>query len=230
MPRSYALGLIPLTVTLTSFAIATGKANALTSYDFSIVYDTVVTIDPSFRPDVGVSRVTVTGETTDAPFGLTNFVSNTYGRLDPATNVSTFNADPTVFGLDGLPVLGDRYFGGSNELFGTANDRAAFDLEAGTVSGSGIITLTGGTGLFADATGSIAFTQNDRLTSTDLTEPFRGQARLDFTFQTPAENPSNPPAESIPEPSNFMALPVIGALWFGLRRRMRKLHKAGTRH
>jgi hypothetical protein len=199
--RSSIATLVPLSVMLVG--LGTTKATAQNTYDFSIVYDTVVTIDPTFRPDLGITRVTVTGETSDAPFGLTDFISNTYGRFDPATNVSIFNADASVFGLEGEPILSDRYFGGENELFGTASDRAEFDFEAGTVSGSGIITLTGGTGIFDNAMGQISFTQNDRLTSPDLTEPFEGQAVLEFSIQTP---------RSVPESSNNLTLIGIGAI------------------
>jgi PEP-CTERM motif len=210
--RSLITKLVPLSVMLVG--LGTTKAMAQNTYEFSIVYDTVVTIDPTFRPDLGITRVTVTGETSDAPFGLTDFISNTYGRFDPATNISIFNADASVFGLEGEPILSDRYFGGENELFGTASDRAEFDFEAGTVSGSGIITLTGGTGIFDNAIGQISFTQNDRLTSTDLTEPFRGQAVLEFSVQTP---------RSVPEPSTNITLIGIGAIGLGyvLRRRFK---------
>jgi hypothetical protein len=203
--RSFITKLVPLSVMLVG--LGTTKATAQNTYDFSIVYDTVVTIDPTFRPDLGITRVTVTGETSDAPFGLTDFISNTYGRFDPATNVSIFNADASVFGLEGEPILSDRYFGGENELFGTANDRAEFDFEAGTVSGSGIITLTGGTGIFDNAMGQISFTQNDRLTSPDLTEPFEGQAVLEFSIQTP---------RSVPESSSNLTLIGIGAIGCGV--------------
>lgn len=210
--RSFTTKLVPLSVMLVG--LGTARAEAQNSYDFSIVYDTVVTIDPTFRPDLGITRVTVTGETSDAPFGLTEFISNTYGSFDPATNVSIFNADASVFGLEGEPILSDRYFGGENELFGTASDRAEFDFEAGTVSGSGIITITGGTGIFEDAIGQISFTQNDRLTSPDLTEPFEGQAVLEFAVQTP---------QSVPEPNTNMTLIGFGAIGLGylLRRRFK---------
>jgi LPXTG-motif cell wall-anchored protein len=186
------------------------RATAQSTYEFSTIYDTLVTIDPSFRPDLGITRVTVIGENPDAPYGLTNFTSNTYGRFDPTTNVSIFDANPAVFGLEGEPVLGDRYFGGSNELFGTASDRATFDFEARTVSGAGTITITGGTGIFENAIGEISFSQNDRLTSTDLTEPFRGQARLDFDVQTAQS------VRSVPESSTSITLVGMGVIGVGL--------------
>lgn len=117
--RSYTLGLLPAVVALTTLGLSNAKASAQTSYEFSATYDTLVTIDPSYRPDLGIGRATITGTSTDAPYGLTDFISNTYSQFDPTTNVSTFNANPAVFGLQGEPILSDRYYGGSNELFGT---------------------------------------------------------------------------------------------------------------
>lgn len=219
--RSYTLGLFPVAVALV-MGLGNGKAQAQsaanaqtqTSYEFTATYDTLATIDPSYRPDLGIGRTTVTGTSTDAPYGLTDFISNTYNQFDPTTNVSTFNANPAAFGLQGEPILSDRYYGGSNELFGTASDRAAFDFQQGTVSGGGTITITGGTGIFENASGAITFTQNDRLTSTNLTEPFAGRATLNFSVQT---------AQAVPEPSTNATLVGIGVISTGLLlRRLRR--------
>lgn len=118
-----------------------------------------------------------------------------------------------MFGLQGEPVLCDRYFGMENELFGTANDQACFDFEQGTVAGGGTITLTGKAGIFENATGQITFTQNDRLTSTDVTEPFEGQATLNFSVQTPQE---------VPKPTTNATLVGIGIIGSGLLWRRRR--------
>ncbi len=210
--RSYTLGFVSVAAMLASFGLD-AAAIAQTSYDFSVTYDTVSTIDPSFMPDLGISRATVTGESTDAAYGLTNFTSNTYGRFDPTTNTSTFNADPAVFGLESEPVLGDSYYGGSNKVFGTASDMATFNFEEATVSGGGTITITGGEGIFENATGKITFTQNDRLTSTDTTEPFRGRATLNFSV------------EAVPEPSSVLGVLAVGGLGVGSwLQRKRKAH------
>ena len=213
--RSYTVGLVPVAVMLAGFGLGVERASAQTSYDFSATYNTLVTVDPTYNPDLGIGRATITGVSTDAPYGLTNFTSNTYSQFDPTTNVSTFNANPAAFGLQGAPILSDRYYGGSNELFGTASDMAKFDFEQGTVSGSGTITITGGTGLFENATGEITFTQNDRLTSTNLTDPFEGQAILNFSVQT---------AQAVPEPSTNATLVGASVIGFGLllRRHRRK--------
>ncbi|GAA6620423.1 hypothetical protein [Scytonema sp. NUACC26] len=214
--RSYALGLASVAVTLVSFGLDTTKANAQTKYEFSATYDTVVTIDPSFRPDLNITRATITGESAEAPYGLSKFLSNTYGNFDPTTNISYFNADASAFGLENQPLLGDRYYGGSNELYGTANDQAKFDFVNGTVQGGGTITLTGGEGIFKDAVGTITFTQNDKLTSTDLTAPFKGKALLKFSIQTP---------KAVPEPNATAGLISMGfvGLSFLLGKYTRKL-------
>jgi hypothetical protein len=214
-----SLGLVSAAVILASFSVNAEKVNAQTNdqnYNFSITYDTLTKVDPSFRPDVGISRATITGESPNAPFGLTNFESNTYGKFDPTTNISKFNADASALGLEGQPILGDRYFGGSNELYGTADDQARFDFVNSIVEGDGTITLTGGTGIFKDAMGEITFTQRDRLTNTDLTAPFRGQATLNFSVKVPKQ---------VPEPNTNAGLVGMGlvALSFALGQYRRQL-------
>lgn len=214
MMRLQATGLLLAAVMLMGSELDTPRAAiaAQMTYTtkFSITYDTLVKVDPSYRPDLGISRATITGENAKAPFGLTNVISNTYSKFDPTTNTATFDANPAVFGLE-APVLSDRYFGGPNELFGTASDKAVFNFEEMTVAGGGTITITGGTGVFEGATGKIVFTQNDKLTSTDLTQPFRGKANLDFSIQTP---------KPVPEPTThatamlaFAGMIGAGSLW-----------------
>lgn len=222
MLRSHNVWLFGVALTFLSFGLGAERATAQNNYEFSVIYDTLVAIDPSFRPDLGITRVTVTGETENAPFGLNNFISNTYGRFDPTTNIATFNADASVFGLQGVPILSDRYFGGENEIFGRASDMAKFNFEEATVSGSGTITITGGLGIFENATGTITFTQNDRLTSTDPTEPFRGRATLNFSVQT---------AQAVPEPRSIATLVGLGMIGtnFLLRRRNRKALYEGVK-
>ncbi|MEC4818546.1 MAG: hypothetical protein SAK29_35530 [Scytonema sp. PMC 1069.18] len=217
--RLQSLGLVSTTVILASFSVSTTKVHAQTTYEaynFSVTYDTLTKVDPSFRPDVGISRATITGESLNAPFGLTNFESNTYGKFDPTTNISKFNADASALGLEGQPILGDRYFGGSNELYGAADDQAKFDFVNSMVEGGGTITLTGGIGVFKDAMGEITFNQNDRLTSTDLTAPFKGRATLNFSVKVPKQ---------VPEPNANAGLVGMGlvGLSFALGQYRRQL-------
>lgn len=71
IPRSYTARLVGVAVLLVGFGLD-ASAIAQTNYEFSATYDTVVTIDPSFMPDEGIFRATITGSSIDAPYGLTN--------------------------------------------------------------------------------------------------------------------------------------------------------------
>ena len=197
--------IIPVALTLVGFGTAIQSATAAT-YDFTTTYNTTVTLNP-FNPQFpDIVRATITGDSTDAPYGLTSFASNTYGKTntDPATMITdtTFNSDPTAFGLQGEQALSDRYFGGANELFGKASDSAEVNPLAGTIQGGGTITIYGGTGIFQDATGKITFTEADKL-GADPTAPSKGQAELKFSLQTP---------EKVPEPTATTALIAIAVI------------------
>lgn len=181
------------------------------TYELSVTYDTLTTIGPPTEEDPNVLRANITGEVAEgevAPFGLTNFESNTFGTLTEVTTsedgtIETatfeFNADPTEFGLPAdlqEQPYSDRYYGEEtdNELFGTADDMATLNFVEGTIAGSGEITIIDGNGLFEDATGLITFEQQDELPPIEdptnpfasLTEPAPGQATLTFTIETPS--------------------------------------------
>ena len=215
LPSAFALGNPEVSITSSE-----SELQSQTIKNFEIKYNTLFTLIP--RPDLGENmfRATVTGESSDAAFGLTNFVSDTYGKLVNATKTTQefrFNADPSAFDLKDLPTLSDRYFGdGSGELFGTASDRAKIDFQAGTVNGGGTITITRGTGIFDEASGQIAFTQQDKLDPTAPPgAPVKGEAILKFSVQ------------KVPEPTTTGALISIGAIGAGLRlRRSRKATSA----
>ncbi|BAZ50394.1 hypothetical protein NIES4103_30100 [Nostoc sp. NIES-4103] len=212
MLSSQSAWLIPLTLTIVSFGLNTQRATAETTktYTFNADYNTLVTIDTSYRPDLDIIRATITGESVEpVPYGLNYFTSNTYGKLEPSDNPLitkyTFNSDPTVFGLTDEPLLSDRYYGGANELFGRASDRAEINFLEETIKGSGTITIFGGTGLFQNATGTITFTQEDKLNLSG--GPSEGLAKLSFTLQTP---------QSVPEPTATTTLIGIGVIGAGL--------------
>lgn len=150
MIHSCITRLLPIALTLVGFGLPVKNATAFT-YQSSVTYDTTVIINP-FKPEFpDIVRARITGDATDAPYGLDFLTSNTYGHVNPISSTvtkTTFNADPTAFGLNGEQALSDRYFGGANELFGTASDSAVVDQEKGTISGGGTITISGGTGIF----------------------------------------------------------------------------------
>jgi hypothetical protein len=203
MLRSHIAWLIPVALTFGSFGLNVESASAqatFDTYEFTVDYETLVEFQP-FLPEQNIIRATITGENGDAPYGLTNFVSNTYGQSEQrgANTFTRFNSDPSVFGIEG-EVLGDRYFGdGPNQLFGLADDSAEVDPIAGTITGAGTITITGGTGLFENATGEIDFTQNDRLSPDG--SPAKGLAILTYSIKTP---------RTVPEPTATTALVGLG--------------------
>lgn len=159
------------------------------------------------------------------------------GNEVPVRRNFQFNANPDVIGLENPPQsvidrrieLGvanpqensDIYFGDSaNKLFGQAADEAEINFFPpgtpnfpGTVSGGGVITITGGTGIFENASGEITFEQSDRLAE-DQNAPSPGVATLKFNIQTP---------KSVPEPTSIFGLSagVLGAGYM-LRRNRRK--------
>ncbi|BAY40954.1 hypothetical protein NIES2111_53440 [Nostoc sp. NIES-2111] len=209
--------LVPVTLTILGLGtnLQPAKAESTNNYQFSIDYSTLVNFNFNYRPDLEIVRATITGEsTTPALYGLDSFTSNTYGQLQPSDNPSIikyqFNSDPGVFGLPEEPKLFDIYYGnGNNKLFGRASDRAEINTVEGTIRGGGTITIYDGEGIFKNATGTITFTQEDRL---DPTGSSRGLATLNFNLQTPQE---------VPEPTTATTLIGIGVVAAGLRIRKR---------
>ncbi len=163
------------------------------------------------------------------------------GNIIPVNQKLQFNANPNVIGLENPPQsvidrrieLGvanpqansDIYFGDTaNKLFGQAADEAEINFFPpgspnfpGTVSGGGVITITGGTGIFENANGEITFEQSDRLPE-DQNAPSPGVATLKFNIQTP---------KPVPEPTSAFGLSA-GVLGAGLTLR-RNRRKAGLK-
>lgn len=209
--------LIPLAFTLVGFGSITKSATAQTTYPFEAVYDTEVSLIPIPNRS-NVFQVFVSGTNPDAPYGLTNFTStNNYSQLDPGTGVLTFGPDPATLGLEG-PFGRDEFFGSSDDsLFGSSSATALLDFQNLTLSGSGTVNITGGTGRFSGAIGTLNFFENDQL-NPDPTAPTRGRAILSGFFQVP---------EKVPEPRTNLALVGIGVTGAGFLLRQRRLRSAG---
>jgi hypothetical protein len=182
--------IVPLVFSLLSVAASTAKAIAQTTFPFEVVYDTQVTLTPISSTDV--SKAFVSGFNSNAAYSLTNFLSiDNYSRVDPDTGNLEFVQDPAKFGLQGLPIGRDEFFGsGDDKLFGTSSATAAFDFINRQLVGSGTITITGGTGNFSGATGIFNFKEIESLDQ-DPTAPLRGQAFLSGSFQTPEKIPES---------------------------------------
>jgi hypothetical protein len=180
-------------------------------YEFSIPYTIFTDIDTSFRPDLNIARVTDRGEAVNAPFGLNNFLSFAYAQSEfrGTTILSRFNADPSVFGIEG-EILGDRFFGGENELFTRSSGTFETDLLQGRIRGNGNLAVLGGTGIFQNATGLVTFTQENAIDPLNPTATAVGTGVLNFRLQTPIR---------VPEPGLTTALFFIGVTGASLWRR-----------
>ncbi|MFL9458887.1 hypothetical protein AB0758_48885 [Tolypothrix bouteillei VB521301_2] len=215
--------LVPLAVISSGFGLnvksaiaqeATAELRKQTNdnvYEFSIPYTVFTDIDTTFRPDLNISRVSDRGESSDALYGLTNFLSNAYAQAEfrGTTIFSSFNANPAVFGIEG-EILGDRFFGGSNELFTRSSGSFETDLVNGVIRGSGNLVVLGGTGLFENATGTVTFTQENNIDPANPTATAVGTATLNFSLRT---------SRKIPEPNATIMLISLGLTGTYLRLR-----------
>ncbi|MEA5598014.1 PEP-CTERM sorting domain-containing protein [Rivularia sp. UHCC 0363] len=158
--KSQIKWLIPVALTCVAFGLNVQSAKAQTSVnkEFEITYNTLFTLMP-IEEQSGFFTANISGTSKDnTVFGLTNFESNTFGKLVseesitdkdgnkvPVTQQFKFNANPNVLGLENPPQsvidkrvgLGipnseensDIYFGNSaNKLFGKADDMATINF------------------------------------------------------------------------------------------------------
>jgi hypothetical protein len=204
MMRSQIKWLIPVALSCSTLGSNLQSAAANTIFPFNAVYETEVTV--TSIPNSDVVKASVTGTNSNAPYGLTNFVSENYSRIDPQTGIGTFSANPEDLGLDPavFPLLTDEFFGsGDDKLFGFSQITALFDFQTFTVSGEGTIDITGGAGKFTGATGTLSFTESGNF-DPNPTAPILGEAVISGSFQVPHQ---------IPEPgvSFGLATGVVGA-------------------
>ncbi len=212
MLSSHKTWFIPVALTLVGFAPSAATAFTQAPYTFNASYDTLNT---SEIISSNVSKASISGESSDAPYGLNKINGSTYTQIDLATGMFSFNTDPTKFGLKSIP-LGSIVFSGSGDdkLFGTDDATGIIDLSTLTATASGTFTITGGEGIFSGVTGTLAFSEVDAL-SLNSDVPFRGRASVNGTIQT------------VPEPKTDIMLlsmgPIIGASVLLYRRRLRSI-------
>ncbi|MBR8833926.1 MAG: hypothetical protein DSM106950_07780 [Stigonema ocellatum SAG 48.90 = DSM 106950] len=211
MIRSRVTWLIPVAFSLVGFGSTVQSATAQTTYPFEAPYDIVSEFE-QITPDV--SKVTTTGENADAPYGLTNFKTIDYAQFDPTTGITTAVPDAATFGLKGLPI-GTTVFSGSgnDSLFGNSNATATNDIENLIVSASGSVNITGGSGRFSGATGTLTHLDTYPLNS-DPTAPLTGRTLVSGSFETP---------QSVPEPTATTTLISIGIIGANFLVRQRRL-------
>ena len=208
MVRSLAVKLAPFAVTLVGFGLGTPSTIAQIQYPFETIQKYETTLVPL---RANVSKVTNTGISVNAPYGLTQLINTNYGELNPGTGVITFSPDPATFGLQDLPGEVTLFGAGSDKLFGAVSGTGLLDFQNLVGNISGTITITGGEGKFSGATGTLTFVENNIL-NLDPTAPISSQAFVSGSFQTP---------QVVPEPENTTTLVVMGVIGvgFGLRRR-----------
>ncbi len=199
---SCSVFLVPAIAAL-SFGLDTTKAFAQATYPFNAIYNVVVESKP-ITPEV--SKVTLIGTNPDAPYGLTDITSGNYAQLDPTTGITTSGPDAAEFGINGLPILTDTFFGsGNNKLFGTSTATAVADLPNLTASAEVTLTVTGGSGEFTGAKGTLQISDTYTL-SLDPTAPIKGRAVVNGSFQT---------FQKVPEPNAGIGM-ILGICGVGL--------------
>jgi hypothetical protein len=77
--------------------------------------------------------------------------------------------------------------GTDNQLRGSATATAIFDRENLTGEGSGSLTITGGEGLFAGATGTLAFSEVDQLNPDPNILSLNGEALITGSIEVVPE-------------------------------------------
>ncbi len=214
IPHLYTAWAVPVALTLVGFGLEITPASAQTTYPFEATYNVEITT----RPLVGnISEATETGESVDAPYGLTNLTNLAYAEFDPNTNVFRFDSDPAALGLEGLPTGSFDLFGsGSDRLFTTISGTTQADFVNLVGTGSSTITITGGEGRFSGATGTLKLLENDTF-SPDPTAPINALYAISGSIEAP---------QAVPEPRTDATLVGIGAIGAGfLLRRHRHLRK-----
>lgn len=218
--RSSTTWLVPVAFTLLGFGLSVNSATAQTTYEFSATYD-VLAFSRTVTP--GITASTLSGTSTDAPYGLTTINGLTYSRVDPITGFFRFNTDPTVFGLQDIPSSEVVFGSGTNKLFGTDSATGIIDFATLTATATGIFTITGGEGILQGATGTLNFSEVDTL-SLDPTIPTRARATVNGTIFVQ-------PVQRVPEPTvttTLLAIGLIGAS-FELRKHYRKSNQQLTK-
>lgn len=205
---SLTLSFIPLA--LLNLGLNVTKANAQTTFPFETTYKTGSVFEP-IQDDV--FKLTATGENTNAPYGLTNFIRMNYVERNDITGVELIVTDATNLGIEGLPILTATFFGsGDDKLFASLNGTAVRNVENFTASTFGTTTIIGGEGKFQGATGILTLTENVAFNPNATTEPnITGTAVLSGSFTVP-----------VPEPGHSTTLVIVEIISASLLLRQRR--------
>ncbi|GAB1543586.1 hypothetical protein NUACC21_62610 [Scytonema sp. NUACC21] len=207
MLRLSTAKLLGVAFTLTGFGLNVQRAVGQTTYTFDTTYDAVSSVS-SFITE-GITANIASGESNNAPFGLTKASVLLYNETDLTTGSFRFSTNPETFGLAGLPVGGVTLFGlGENKLFySVENGTGVVDLTTLTTTASNTVNITGGEGLFEGATGTLTSSEVYQVGNllVDPTSSVRGAVRVSGIIQVPS-------IQRVPEPSNTAALIGMGAM------------------
>ena len=169
------------------------------TFPFDTVYDVEEILTPI--PETDLFDALVTGFNPDAPYGLTDYIVESYVLVDIDTGIVTFDTDPTQFGLEGFPTGSVVYSGsGEDRLIGISSGTATLDFTTGLISGLSIETIVDGTGRFDGATGVFEIFESEPIPDDPTATVLEGQAQVSGSFQT---------TQSVPEPQT-------NRIWIGI--------------
>ncbi|MBD2770908.1 hypothetical protein [Iningainema tapete] len=201
MRFSYTSWLFGVALGVLGIGLTNIKVAAQMTYTFDATYNVSSTSIPVTS---NVSATTISGQSTDAPYGLTNVSGLTYTQTDLTTGSFRFNTNPATFGLQSLPQGEVTLFGsGSNRLLGTNNATGVINFTNLTGTAANIFTITGGEGLFQGATGILTLREVYQI-SLDPTIPTTGISQVSGTISVfPTQ---------IPESRTTTALIGVGSI------------------
>lgn len=207
MFRLNTLWHVPVSLLLSS-VLGIAPVKAQTSYPFNADYDILATAR-DLTPNL--EQIFLSGSSTNAPYSLTKLDSLSYSQTNFTTGAYSFNTDPTAFGLQGVSS-GYVTFSGSDgdKLFGTESGTGLIDFNTLTVKSSATVSITGGSGRFQGATGTLISSQIQPL-SLQVGVELKGQAEVSGSVKT------------VPEPgitTALLGMSVLGCVCIILRQQL----------
>ena len=203
----HSVWLVPTALALVSVGQSTAPVIAQTTYPFNANFHILIT---GKNITSNVAEILISGESTDAPYSLTEISGLGYTQTDLATGFFKSYTDPTTLGLQDLPLGSIIFYGDSNnKLFGFGSDIGSIDFKTLNVSSLGTLTITNGMGKFESATGTLVLSQIEPPTY----EPglsLKGQIEVNGSFQ------------AVPEPETNNTIFVLGMMVAGMLLRQRK--------
>jgi hypothetical protein len=182
LQRLLALGIL----LLICFGFTPGNTMAIaepTKYQFQATFNVESTGEP-IKGDI--LQVHDTGDSPDAPYGLTKVKNTNYALFNPeVSNEIKVGPDPAKFGVEGkdFPFGQITFYGqGPNKIFGTEVGTSVYDFENLVGSGAYTIKITGGAGKFLGVKGILTFVEKNVL-SPDPTAPIKGTWFVTGSFQ-----------------------------------------------